>query len=163
MVEVKVTDVYAVQSPAAHIVLLKTKRGETFLPIWIGQSEALAISLRLARQAPPRPLTHDLLERILDRLRASISKIHIEDLREHVFIGRIFLKHKKKTVQIDSRPSDSIALAVGARAPIFVAKAVLARAGMTDGEFRSKFRDRRPPSANAPTEETQKKRAAGSF
>jgi hypothetical protein len=135
-VEMEVRDVYPAHHGQSNVVLLKTKRGERFLPIWIGTNEALAISLRLAGRNPPRPLTHDLLERLLRSLGAKIVKIHIEDIRGHVFLGRIFLKGPRGTVDIDARPSDSIALAVGARAPIFAARPVLDRAGVSDKDLR---------------------------
>src|SRR5262245_24196301 len=84
MVEVEVKDVVTVSPHHANVVLLKVKGAGVFLPIWIGSSEALAISLRLARQSPPRPLTHDLIDRMLATLGAKVSKIHIEDVRESV-------------------------------------------------------------------------------
>jgi hypothetical protein len=138
-VELVVHDVYSVHHQS-NVVLLKTRQGARFLPIWIGSSEALAISMRLTRQHAPRPLTHDLVERVVGSLGARIAKIHIEDLKGHVFFGRIFLQRRGDTIEIDARPSDSIALAVGARAPIFAARKVLERAGVSEKDFRVKAR-----------------------
>jgi uncharacterized protein len=129
-VEMEVWDVYRVDGEQ-NVVLLRTKGPDArVLPIWVGEQEAVAIQLRLSRQLPPRPLTHDLLERLIKTVGAKVVKIQVEGLRERVFLGRIFLKHGKQTYDIDARPSDSIALALGAHAPIFVARAVLDEAGM---------------------------------
>lgn len=136
MVEMEVKDVYTVPHGGANVVLLKVKRQDLYLPIWIGSQEALAITLRLTGRKPPRPLTHDLMERVLGSLGAKVVKIHIEDLRGHVFIGRVFLRQRKRIVDLDARPSDSIALAVGAGAPIYAARDVLDRAGISEKDAR---------------------------
>ncbi len=143
--EMIVKDVYPVHHAHASVVLLKTRDGKRYLPIWIGESEALAISLRLAHQRAPRPLTHDLLDRVLGALGAKVTKIHIDDVRAHVFVGRIFVRHRKGTAEIDARPSDSIALAIGAGAPIFAAQRVLRRAGLSEKDIRAKARPEPQP------------------
>jgi len=134
-VEMEVWDVVRVDSGQQHVVLLRTKAAgkkgnRKVLPIWIGPAEALAIQLRMARQLPPRPLTHDLVENLLKTVGARIVKIHVEGLRERVFLGRVYVKSGDRTHDVDARPSDSIALALGASAPIFVAKKVLDEAGL---------------------------------
>jgi bifunctional DNase/RNase len=144
-VEMEVKDVYSV-AHHSNIVLLKTKRGNTFLPIWIGANEALAISMRLAHQSPPRPLTHDLLEKMMGSLGAKLTKILIEDVRDQVFLGRIFVRRGRSVLQIDARPSDSIALAVGSGAPIFASRRVLERAGLSNHELRVKLHPDAEPS-----------------
>ena len=132
-VEMDVWDVYHMDD-GQNVVLLRTKgTSPRILPIWIGEAEAVAIQLRLSRQLPPRPLTHDLLERLIKTLGARVLKIHVESLRERVFLGRVFLKQGSQTYDIDARPSDSIALALGARAPIFVSRTVLDEAGVETG------------------------------
>jgi len=129
-VEMKVWDVVRVDGQQ-NVVLLRSKAKKPIvLPIWIGEAEAVAIQLRLSRQLPPRPLTHDLLERMLKTIGARVLKIHVEGLREQIFLGRIYVRHGNQTFDIDARPSDSIALAVGAQAPIFVARDVLDQVGM---------------------------------
>ena len=140
-VEMDVWDVYHLDD-GQNVVLLRTKgAAPRFLPIWIGESEAMAIQLRLSRQLPPRPLTHDLLERLIKTLGARVLKVHVEGLRERVFLGRVFLRQGGQTYDVDARPSDSIALALGARAPIYVSRAVLDEAGMAAGAGPSDDKD----------------------
>jgi uncharacterized protein len=107
------------------IVLLKTAEGNKFLPIWIGHSEASAILMKLQSQAPPRPMTHDLLSDVLDQLGAQILRITVTELRENTFYAQITLQQDGGELEIDSRPSDAIALAIRAEAPIFAADRVI--------------------------------------
>ena len=114
------------------VVILRSQAERKLLPIWIGEAEANAIQMRLAGRKPPRPLTHDLLDRVVAQLGARIVRVHVEDLRDNIFYGRLYLKHGTKEVDIDARPSDCIALAVGARVPVMVARRVLDAAGVPD-------------------------------
>jgi uncharacterized protein len=107
------------------IVLLKTAEGNKFLPIWIGHPEAAAILMKLQSQAPPRPMTHDLLSDMLDQLGAQIVRITVTELRENTFYAQITLQQDGGEIEIDSRPSDAIALAIRAEAPIFAADRVI--------------------------------------
>jgi uncharacterized protein len=108
-------------------VVLRDKGEETLVPIWIGTSEAHSIQLRLERRRFPRPLTHDLLDAIVHDLGGEIVKIHVDDLKGDTFVGTVFVKKGDKVTHFDARPSDSIALAVGNSAPIFVSQAVIDR------------------------------------
>src|SRR3954471_10177190 len=103
------------------IVLLKTAEGNKFLPIWIGHPEAAAILMKLQSQAPPRPMTHDLLSDMLEQLGAQIVRITVPEPRENTFYPQITLQQDAAEMKIDSRPSDAIALAIRAEAPIFAA------------------------------------------
>ena len=107
------------------IVLLKTADGNKFLPIWIGHPEAAAILMRLQSQAPPRPMTHDLLSDMLEQLGAQISRITVTELRENTFFAQITVTQDGQEIEIDSRPSDAIALAIRAEAPIYAADRVI--------------------------------------
>lgn len=107
------------------IVLLKTADGNKFLPIWIGHPEAAAILMKLQSQAPPRPMTHDLLSDMLEQLGATISRITVTELRENTFFAQITVTQDGQEIEIDSRPSDAIALAIRAEAPIFAADRVI--------------------------------------
>ena len=107
------------------IVLLKTAEGNKFLPIWIGHPEAAAILMKLQSQAPPRPMTHDLLSDMLEQLGAQIVRITVTELRENTFYAQITLQQDGGEIEIDSRPSDAIALAIRAEAPIFAADRVI--------------------------------------
>ena len=107
------------------IVLLKTADGNKFLPIWIGHAEAAAILMKLQSQAPPRPMTHDLLSDMLEQLGATVNRITVTELRENTFFAQITVTQDGQELEIDSRPSDAIALAIRAEAPIYAADRVI--------------------------------------
>ena len=107
------------------IVLLKTMDGNRFLPIWIGHPEAAAILMKLQGAPTPRPMTHDLVTDMLGELNARVSKISVTELRENTFYAVITLLVNDSEIEIDSRPSDALALAVRTSAPIFVADQVI--------------------------------------
>src|ERR1700716_2653563 len=110
------------------IVLLKTADGNRYLPIWIGQPEAAAILMKLQGATTPRPLTHDLVTDMLGQLDARVGRITVTELRENTFYASITLQQDGSEIEIDSRPSDAIALAVRADAPIFAADRVIEEA-----------------------------------
>jgi uncharacterized protein len=118
------------------IVLLKTADGNRFLPIWIGHPEAAAILSRLQGDEPPRPMTHDLIATLVGELGSEVVQIAVTELRENTFHARITLRRNGATVEVDSRPSDAIAIAVRCDAPIFAADGVIAASAieMEDGE-----------------------------
>src|SRR2546426_8454714 len=107
------------------IVLLKPTEGNKFLPIWIGHPEAAAILMKLQGATTPRPMTHDLVTEILSQLDAHVVRITVTELRESTFYAQITVQQNGSEVEIDSRPSDAIALAIRAEAPIFVADRVI--------------------------------------
>jgi len=127
LVPMAVTGLMLDPSSNVPIVILRDLDRTLFLPIWIGVAEAQAIALRMEGVAPPRPLTHDLLLQMCQRLGGSIEKIVISDLREGTFFAEIHLALETPKV-LDARPSDAIALALRAEAPIFVRRAVLDQA-----------------------------------
>jgi uncharacterized protein len=114
------------------IVVLKDHEEKFFLPIWVGIFEANAIALQLENISTPRPMTHDLLRTLISELDARVSRIVINDLRDSTFFAQIRLLITRggtdQTLEIDARPSDAIALALRAEAPIFVAQSVLEQA-----------------------------------
>src|SRR5918997_192125 len=107
------------------IVLLKTLDGNKFLPIWIGHPEAAAILMKLQGASTPRPMTHDLVTDMLSELDARVVRITVTELRESTFYAQITVAQDGSEVEIDSRPSDAIALAIRAEAPIYVADRVI--------------------------------------
>jgi hypothetical protein len=115
------------------IVLLKTLDGNKFLPIWIGHPEAAAILMKLQGAPTPRPMTHDLVTDMLGELNASVRRIAVTELRENTFYAVITLQVNGSEVEIDSRPSDALALAVRTSAPIFVADQVIDDQGIEFG------------------------------
>ena len=112
------------------IVLLKTADGNRFLPIWIGHPEAAAILVKLQNAAPARPMTHDLLNDVLGHLDAEVVSIAVTEMRENTYYARITIQQNGSEIEIDSRPSDAIALAVRAGAKIFVADEVIDESGV---------------------------------
>jgi bifunctional DNase/RNase len=107
------------------IVLLKTAEGNKFLPIWIGHPEAAAILMKLQSATTPRPMTHDLVTDMLEQLGAQVVRITVTELRENTFFAQITVQQDGSEVEIDSRPSDAIALAIRADAPIYAADEVI--------------------------------------
>ena len=107
------------------IVLLKTAEGNKFLPIWIGHPEAAAILMKLQGASTPRPMTHDLVTDMLSQLDAQVVKITVTELRDSTFYAQITVQQDGSEIEIESRPSDAIALAVRADAPIFAAEEVI--------------------------------------
>ena len=114
------------------IVILRDTESQLFLPIWIGVFEANAIALRIEGVEPPRPMTHDLLRLVLEKLGATVEKIVISDLRESTFFALIHLRQGGQSVAVDARPSDAIALALRTEAPIYVLRSVLDKAQAAD-------------------------------
>jgi uncharacterized protein len=112
------------------IVLLKTVEGNKFLPIWIGHPEAASILMKLQGANTPRPMTHDLLCEVLGELDVKCTQVAVTELRENTFFASITLSVNGRELEIDSRPSDAIALAVRFGAPIFAAEEVIAESAI---------------------------------
>jgi len=113
-----------------RVVILKEKDADRYLPIWIGPAEADSIAVKLQDVAVPRPLTHDLLRSVIDALGATVSWIIVSDLKNDTFYAKIILVVDGRDMEIDSRPSDAIALAVRVQVPIYADESVLDRAGI---------------------------------
>ncbi len=129
-VEMQVDSIRVHMPSGQHVVILKEKDAERFLPIWIGIYEANAIALKITNITPERPITHDLLANILQSADMKLKKIQVTALTNEVFYARLFIGIDGKDVEIDSRPSDAIALAVRLTCPILVAQEVLDKAGV---------------------------------
>jgi bifunctional DNase/RNase len=113
-----------------RVVVLKEIGSERYLPIWIGPFEADAITLQLQGVEVARPLTHDLLKGVIEKMGATISHITVTELKNDTFFARIVMDVNGKNIEIDARPSDAIALAVRAKAPLFVAEEVMDHASI---------------------------------
>lgn len=131
LIEVTIDSVRVSLMSPHRIVLLKDMSSERFLTIWIGPCESDAITAELQGQVPPRPLTHDLIKSVIATLNARVRYIVINDLREDVYFARLVLDVNGRNVEVDSRPSDALALAVRVRVPIYVADTVMDRASIT--------------------------------
>jgi hypothetical protein len=121
MVEMELNKIVIDEKRHDQLIVLKEKGGNRILPIVIGLNEASAIKLKISGFQPPRPLTHDLLHSTIENLEANIDKVIIDKLEDNTFHAKLVIKTQSgETKIIDARPSDSIALAVRAQAPIFV-------------------------------------------
>lgn len=130
MIEMSVESIRVSLMNYQRVVILKEKSAERYLPIWIGPAEADAIAMKLHDVTVPRPLTHDLLRSVITALGASVNSIIVCDLKDDTFYARITLDVDGKQMEIDSRPSDAIALAVRVKAPIYAEEAVMDKAGV---------------------------------
>jgi uncharacterized protein len=125
VVEARVNGLILEQKTQQNVVILKEAGGERILPIWIGPGEAHAIRRILSDEPFPRPLTHDLLVLLVEGLKARVTRVVISDLRESTFFAAVVVQRDDEVLSIDARPSDSIAVALRAKAPIFVNEELL--------------------------------------
>lgn len=130
MIEMTIDSIRVSMMNYQRVVILKEKDAERFLPIWIGPAEADAIAIKLQGITPPRPLTHDLLANSITELGAKVNAVVISDLQNDTFYAKLILDVNGRQLELDSRPSDAMALALRADAPIFAAEPVLDRAGI---------------------------------
>jgi bifunctional DNase/RNase len=144
MVEVVIDSVRVSLTNQQRIVVLREANNERYLPIWIGPYEAEAITIALQEIEVARPQTHDLLKSILTTLNARLLRIEVVSLKEDVFYGNLVVEVEGRTVVIDSRPSDALALAARAHVPILVSKEVMDAAGVIPEED---IQNQRPPAA----------------
>jgi len=130
MIEMTIDSIRVSLMNYQRVVILKEKMAERYLPIWIGPAEADAIAVKLQGVATPRPLTHDLLHSVIDALGATINSIIVNELKNDTFYAKIILNVDGGQMEVDSRPSDALALAVRAEVPIYAEETVLDRAGI---------------------------------
>jgi uncharacterized protein len=134
LIEMSVESVRVHMLSTQHVVILKDLERDRFLPIWIGPWEANAIAMRLQGMTPERPLTHDLFASVLAEVGATIREVVIASLEDETFHARIVIDAGGRTVEVDSRPSDALALAVRTGVRVFAAEAVLDRAAVEADE-----------------------------
>jgi uncharacterized protein len=133
-----------------RVVVLREADSRRYLPIWIGAFEADAIALALQGHEPQRPMTHDLLKSVFAELGATISYILVSDIQDSTFFARIVVEHDSRSIEIDSRTSDAIALAVRTEVPIYVENHVFEQAGVLYDEEESAASSTATPSAPRP-------------
>lgn len=145
--DTEVMNVFSTASGSA-VALSADEGTEKIVPIFISESQAMAIKLRLERRRYSRPLTHDLLDNIVEELDGEVSKVHIDAVKSGVFVGTVFVETGDQTYEFDARSSDAIALAVGNQVPIFVADGVFEEAGVPKQKLENRGfdggRDRMP-------------------
>lgn len=134
MIEVKINGLFLTQAQASGVIL-KELNGDRTLPIIIGEYEAQSIALGLENIRPPRPITHDLTLNIIDTFGAQIDRIIVTELKNNTYYAVVQLRRKTKIYDIDSRPSDAIALAVRNNIPIYVAEEVMQKGAYTSEEL----------------------------
>jgi hypothetical protein len=152
LIEVSVVNVAIDIKSKMPVIVLKEKYGDKTLPIWIGLFEAQAIALAMENIKPPRPLTHDLAKSLIEKLRGKVDRVVINDLRHNTFYAKILIKQNGESIQVDSRPSDAIALALRLKVPIFIEETVLDKVAIGSSpidekeieEFRKKLKDLKP-------------------
>lgn len=130
MVEMSVDSIRVSVANSQRVVILKETHADRYLPIWIGAAEADAIAVKLQGISVPRPMTHDLLCSIVKALGGKIKSVLVNDLQNDTFYARIYIVVNGREIEIDSRPSDAIAIAVRVKAPIFASEEVLNKAGI---------------------------------
>ena len=169
MREAEVRAVLMDPNNGAPVVLLQDRHSSKVLPIWIGHPEALSIAAALERKRFPRPMSHDLMKSLLEAVGARVEKVIISDLKDNVFYATIYLRTSDGTLyEIDARPSDSVALALRADAPIYISEDVFDQSAMEfpdmffeedqDGEavIESEFEPTEEEEENTPEEERQR-------
>ena len=149
MIEVSIDSIRVSLMSQHRVVVLKEIDSNRYLPIWIGPFEADAITLQLQGVQVARPLTHDLLKGVIDKMGATISHVMVTELKNDTFYAHIVMDVDGKSIEIDSRPSDAIALAVRVKAPLFVAEEVMENASIVPESNLEEdgFRDAEPVSA----------------
>jgi bifunctional DNase/RNase len=130
MLEMSIDSIRVSPMNYQRVVILKEKDSDRYLPIWIGPAEADAIAVKLQDLSVPRPLTHDLLRTVIDTLGGKVQHILVSDLHNDTFFAKIVIQVNGDTKEIDSRPSDAMALAVRTQVPIFAEEAVMDKAGI---------------------------------
>jgi bifunctional DNase/RNase len=150
MVEMSVESVRINLATNQRVVILKDGQGDRYLFIWIATAEAYSIAMELQGTSPQRPLTHDLLKAVIAELGGRLVSVIINELSDDIFFARLVLDADGRHVEVDSRPSDAIALAVRAKVPIYVTESVLDSAGVRlQAEDDDEVRERKSVSAEA--------------
>lgn len=134
MVEVKIDSIRVSLMSQYRVVILKDAESNRYLPIWIGPYEADAITIHMQEVQVPRPLTHDLIMKVIDEMGAHVERVVVSELRNDTFFAQIIMSLGDKELSIDARPSDAIALSVRAGCSIYVEDDVMERAGVTPDE-----------------------------
>lgn len=157
MIEVFVESIRVNMTNYKRVVMLKEKSASRYLPIWIGHFEADAIAIPMQNMPVSRPLTHDLLKSVISALGGKLQSVVINELADETFYAKLIVDANGRHMEIDSRPSDAIALAIRAKVPIYVEEAVLDQAGMIleaeseEGEAREAREERKAEEAKIPS------------
>lgn len=129
-IQVELAQIIINEEVDQQVIVLREMNGQRSFPIVIGMPEILAIDRRLKGIALPRPLTHDLLEQVIEQMGGKAVKVVINALREHTFFATIYVQQGERVIEIDSRPSDAIAMAAGLRTPLYAAEQIFEQLGL---------------------------------
>lgn len=151
-VEVKIDSLRVSLTNQQRIVVLKQTNGDRYLPIWIGPYEAESITIALQEIEVSRPQTHDLIKKILDELKVTITRVEVSSLQEDIFYGTLILEGENSKYKIDCRPSDAIALAVRTHVPIMVADEVMKEASIVPEELTAEMDEEEDFEDGGPSE-----------
>jgi bifunctional DNase/RNase len=155
VIEVTIDSIRVSLMSQHRVVVLKEVDTDRYLPIWIGPFEADAITIQLQGVQVARPLTHDLLKSVIDQMGATISHIMVSELKNDTFYARIVMDIDGKSMEIDARPSDAIALAVRVNAPLFVAEEVMDTASIVPEQSLDDIEEEGVPAPVSAEEEEQ--------
>jgi len=159
MIEVVIDSIRVSLMSQQRIVILRERNAERYLPIWIGVYEAESITIALQEVEVARPLTHDLMKSIFNQLNARVVRVEVIALRDDTFYGNIVAESNGHTLNIDSRPSDALAIAVRTHVPILVARAVMDAAGIVPEEDLQEIQsEKAKPEIQAPQSEESEER-----
>jgi bifunctional DNase/RNase len=150
VVELQVKDVVPLTEMDSHAVVLITPDGQTVLPIFVDEGAAVAIAFRLAHREAPHPLAQDLLDSIVAEMGGQVTEVHIDDVQNDVYTGRVFIQQGERELRLKARPSDSIAMALKGSARILVTRRVLSQAGISREEIDSVHRGDGAPDGEGP-------------
>lgn len=146
LVEMEVRDVIPLKEAQTHAVVLVSKDREVVLPIFVDESAAVAIAFRLAHRHAPHPLAHDLLDSVVTELGGTVTEVRIDDVKDQIYFGRVFIAQGRKHLELEARPSDSISMALTKGAKIYASHKVITEAGITRQEIeRLRQKDRMMP------------------
>lgn len=137
MIEVMVEKLGLDSSTNSYVVILREKGGTRLLPIWIGQPEAESIMMEIKGVRPPRPLTHDLCKRLITGLGGSLRRVQITQVKENTYFAELHIQRDGETIQVDARPSDSIAIALRLETPIFAQESLLTDISLQEADAES--------------------------
>lgn len=133
MIQLELSKIKIDESRNEQLIVFREKGGTRYLPVVIGIAEVNAIKLKLSGITPPRPLTHDLMLQTIEAFGGHLERVNIDRLQNNTFFAKLILRQQNQEfVELDARPSDSVALALRAGAPIFVTEEILGQAGVTD-------------------------------
>jgi bifunctional DNase/RNase len=152
MVEMEVLGVRPLEDDQGSLLLLREKGADAVLPLVIGRAEGNAIELPLRKAVPPRPMTHDLLGRAIGELGGKVLRVEIDGFRDSVFLAKVRVAQGDRSLSLDARPSDSVALALRTKAPIYAARKVITAAGLSRSELERMKQGREPRRPKLPSE-----------